>query len=310
MSRPPRLHLEGALYHVTARGNERRLLFRDAADYGKYLSLLRESGQRLDSGVLAYCLLPNHVELVVRTGPEPLSFLMKAVHAEFARYFNKRHGRTGPLFEGRYRAILLERDAYLSSAVRYVHLNPVKAGIVTRPERYEWCSHAEYLRAHAEWLSTREVLESFEPRRGARKRFHAFVTGKAAGEGRSYSPEDAALGAVLGSEAFRKKSLRQAGQPRLFPKTLSLQRIVRAVTESEGVTLEDLMKSGRSRGPSRLRALCAALARDLAGIPIAETARFFNRDGSTLWRNVIHFEEHLDPKTERRIRELRKTLVK
>lgn len=205
MPRPPRLDTTGAVSHVVARGNERRPLFRDDADREKYLELLGEACARHGARVLAYCLMPNHVHLALQSGPVPVSRVVHDVHARYAQHFNRRHDRVGHLFQGRFRSFLVDREAWLLEVVRYVHRNPVKARLVSRPEEFPWSSHRAYLGTSPAWLATGEVLSLLAGSRPkARKLFQEFVAGPAAGR---YDPDEAALGAVVGSEDFVRASL-------------------------------------------------------------------------------------------------------
>jgi putative transposase len=121
VARALRLEFSGALYHVTARGNERRALYRDDADRRDYLDLLARCRQKFRFQLLAYCLMTNHVHLAIRTGEDPLSRIMARLHSIYAERFNRRHERVGHLFQGRYKASLVRDERYLHALLRYVH---------------------------------------------------------------------------------------------------------------------------------------------------------------------------------------------
>src|SRR5690242_1305208 len=145
MARQARIEYPGALYHVISRGIERRDLFRDDRDRERYLSILERSVERFRFRLYAYCLMGNHIHLALETGKIPLSRVMRSINTSYAGYFNVRHKRSGYLFQGRYKAFLVDKDEYLLSLIRYIHLNPVRAGIADRPEAYEWSSHRAFL---------------------------------------------------------------------------------------------------------------------------------------------------------------------
>jgi REP element-mobilizing transposase RayT len=130
MARPIRVEVAGGLYHVIVRGNERRAVFRDDADRAKYLQRLAHYREKLSFQVLAYCLLDNHVHLAIETGKPPLSKVMAGLQSSYTQYFNRRHDRAGHLFQGRYKAFLVEEDPYALALIRYIHENPVKAHLV------------------------------------------------------------------------------------------------------------------------------------------------------------------------------------
>ena len=144
MARPVRIESAGALYHVIVRGNERKAVFRDDGDRNDYLRRLAHYGEKFGFRLLAYCLMDNHVHLAIETGKAPLSRVMAGLQSSYTQYFNRRHRRVGHLFQGRYKAFLIEKDAYGLALLRYIHENPVKAGVVSAPHEYEWSSDRYY----------------------------------------------------------------------------------------------------------------------------------------------------------------------
>jgi putative transposase len=308
VARQPRLEFENALYHVIARGLERRPIFRDDDDRRWYLERLTELSRRSDVQLLAYCLMPNHIHLAVRTGRVPLSRVMSRLQTSYAVYFNKRHGRIGPVFQGRYRALLVDQDSYLLALVRYIHLNPVGARLAKRPEEFPWSSHAAYLKGPVPWLSSETILETLgSSPSSARRAFQRFVTGPGTCD---YDPDSAAAGLVVGDEKFVRKSLRSGDREDLLIRGLKVETVVREAAAREGIGLEELTGPGRARRLTRLRTICALIARDLAAIPIAWTARFFRRDPSTLSRDLVRLEQSLaDDSAVRETVERLKTLL-
>lgn len=145
MARRPRLFAPGLLYHVIARGNHRQPTFLGDADYEAYLRRLARYRERYGVRVHAYCLMPNHVHLLVRTGAPPLAKFMQGLQQSYTQWFNRVHAKVGHLFQGRYRAIVCDSDEYLVTLVRYIHLNPVRAGLVPRPELYPHSGHRALL---------------------------------------------------------------------------------------------------------------------------------------------------------------------
>jgi REP-associated tyrosine transposase len=156
MVRPPRVEVPGVVYHVTARGSERRALFRDDTDRHKYLDRIARCRQRLRFEFLAYCLMTNHVHLAIRSGPEPLSRIMGQLHSTYAGWFNRRHDRVGQLFQGRYKAFLVRDDRHLHGLVRYIHRNPIQAH---RAADYPWSSDRYLRQARGpDWLDVDPLL--------------------------------------------------------------------------------------------------------------------------------------------------------
>ena len=145
MARRPRIEFEGGFYHVITRGNQRQKIFHEEKDFLKYLEFLGDYKDRYGFWVYAYVLMGSHVHLLIETGRVPLSKILQGINQRFTMYFNRRYGTVGHLFQGRYKAILCDRDAYLLSLVKYLHYNPVRGGVVRGPEAYRWSSHREYI---------------------------------------------------------------------------------------------------------------------------------------------------------------------
>ncbi|MEK6749131.1 MAG: transposase [Pseudomonadota bacterium] len=179
MARPLRIEFSGALYHVTSRGDRREDIFDDNDDRIKFLAILAEVVQRFNWICHAYCLMTNHYHLVVETPDGNLSKGMRQLNGMYTQASNRRHARTGHLFQGRFKGILVDKDSYLLELARYVVLNPVRASMVKHPGKYPWSSY----RAMAGdapspgWLATDAMLAHFGHRRTeARRRYTEFVT--------------------------------------------------------------------------------------------------------------------------------------
>lgn len=178
MARPLRIEFEGALYHVTSRGNEQKPIFLEDRDRSSFLSLLAGVSNRFNWLCHAYCLMENHYHLIIETPDGNLSPGMRQLNGVFTQLFNKRHQRVGHLFQGRYRAVLVERESYLLQVCRYVVLNPVRADLVRSPEAWPWSSYrgtAGYERAHP-CLTTAWILQQFGERMSAaRANYREFI---------------------------------------------------------------------------------------------------------------------------------------
>lgn len=144
MPRKPRIEFQGALYHVIARGNHRQNIFFDDNDRNRYLSTIEKSKSKFNFSIYAFVLMSNHVHLLIETSTIPLSKIMQSLHTSYTQYFNLKHNKSGHLFQGRYKAILCQKDSYLLQLVRYIHQNPIRAKIVESPDDYQWSSHHAY----------------------------------------------------------------------------------------------------------------------------------------------------------------------
>ena len=141
MARKARAEVAGGLYHVITRGNNRQQIFNSSTDYEKFLSLLAVQKVRLPFFLYAYCLMTNHVHLLIERQADSIGRIMHRVLTGYSQYYNRRYGRVGHLLQGRHKAILCQSDRYLSELVRYIHLNPVRAGMVDKAEQYKYSGH-------------------------------------------------------------------------------------------------------------------------------------------------------------------------
>src|SRR3972149_11114345 len=165
MGRPLRIEYPGALYHITSRGNERKKIFLDDGDTTQFLDILADYHRRYDICIHSFALMTNHYHLILETPQGNLLKVMHGINGKYTGYFNRKYGRNGHLFQGRYKGILVDRDAYLLQLSRYVHLNPVKAGIIDKSERYVWSSYPSFIGEGKkyEWLKYSWILEQFGP---------------------------------------------------------------------------------------------------------------------------------------------------
>jgi len=141
MSRPLRIEYAGAVYHITSRGNEKKAVYKDGMDRETFLDTLFQVSKRYNWICHAYCLMNNHYHLIIETPDGNLSAGMRQLNGVYTQTFNKRHKRVGHLFQGRYKAILIQKDSHLLEVCRYVVLNPVRARAVERPEMWKWSSY-------------------------------------------------------------------------------------------------------------------------------------------------------------------------
>jgi REP-associated tyrosine transposase len=165
MARPLRLEFEGAIYHVTSRGDRREPIFHGDSDRNLLLAIVTKAMKRFDAVVFAYCLMENHYHFVVRTHRPNLSRLMHFINGVYTQAYNRRHTQVGHLFQGRFEAVLVDKDAYFLEVCRYVDLNPVRAGMTTQPEEWAWSSYRAHTgRAPApSWLDSSALHRQLSP---------------------------------------------------------------------------------------------------------------------------------------------------
>lgn len=165
MVRKPRVCFEGAFYHVTSRGDNKEKIFSNNWDRKKILHLLEKAKERFYFKLHVFVLMRNHYHLVIETSQQgTISQIMHYVNSNYTKHFNWSHKRSGHLFQARFHSVLIDRDAYLLEVSRYVHLNPVRAGLVSRPEDYKWSSYFTYIGAAKSSLVDKDlILEMISP---------------------------------------------------------------------------------------------------------------------------------------------------
>lgn len=306
MARPPRIHFPGAFYHVIVRGNQRQAVFRSDSDYRKYQERLSHY-QKLHRFLLhAYVLMPNHVHLLIEIGSTPLSKAMQGLQFTYTQYFNRKHKTVGHLFQGRYKAILCDKEAYLIELVRYIHLNPVRAKLVKRPEDHRWGSYPVYFGSRNEPMVTTDfVLEHFgRNRASAGRAFHRFVL-ESVREGSREDLYDVKLQTVLGSDDFVEK-LPVRSQEEKVHYQVSLEEIVQSCCRRFKLGDEDLKRSDRGRRAAEARHKIGYIARELAGLTYGSVARRFGREPISFSVGVRRVVERMerDPELKREMEDL------
>ncbi|MGH8274082.1 MAG: REP-associated tyrosine transposase [Gammaproteobacteria bacterium] len=228
MARPLRLEFAGALYHLTSRGDRREDIYEDDNDRADFLSVLGEVCAQCNWVCHACCLMSNHYHLLVETPNGNLSRGMRQLNGVYTQHFNRRHGRVGHVFQGRYKAILVDKNEYLLELARYIVLNPVRASLVRAARDWRWSSY----RATAgqtkvpEWLQSEWLLAAFGSRKGrAQEAYKRFVA-----EGKNLpSPWQALRNQVyLGDERFVERMQRRIDKEKVLSEIPMTQRRPRA----------------------------------------------------------------------------------
>lgn len=274
MPRGPRLDAPGCVQHVMLRGVARRLIFHDDRDrrdlFGRLERILAESGM----ACFAWAFMPNHLHLVVQTGPVPLARVMARLGTGYAQAFNRRHDRVGHLFQNRYKSILVDDEAQLLALVRYVHLNPLEAALVPSLDalaRYPWTGHAALLgNLVAPFQDTSSVLAHFgREGREARRHLLAWM---------QRDPEPAAEGSASSTRGDAEQRRPPVDGPD------RLRDLIACVCALRGLHAGELRSSGRSRAVADARAEIAWRAAVQLGLPGAVVARELGLSEATLSR--------------------------
>jgi putative transposase len=314
MSRPLRIQYEGAVYHVINRGTAIQTIFLNDDDCRAFLNTLAEAHRQWGIKVFAYCLLKNQYHVCLNTPKGNLSRVMRHVDGLYTQRFNRSHRRDGPLFRGRYKAILVDADEYLAQVVRYIHLNPVGAGPVRYPDEHRWSSHAHYLQTknRPSWLHTDAVLEQV----GGSKAFHEFVlSGNEEVLERFY--QAGRQSPVLGGEEFVERIRKPLGQlarehPRYQRRGVqtSAQNVIRRVAEAYRVSRAEVLQATRGK-ENEARKVAMYLVRRCCDQTLKETAGLFGLGsyGAVGWcchgiQTKMGKEKRFRERVERLVREI------
>lgn len=306
MPRKARIDAPGALHHIIVRGIERSPIFLDSHDHENFLNRLGRILQETQTCCYAWALIPNHVHLLLRTGTTPISTVMRRLLTGYAQFYNRHHNRHGYLFQNRYKSFLCETDPYLLELVRYIHLNPIRAGIVKDMkilDLYAYTGHASLMgKISRDWQDTDSILGLFGQKlSAARRAYRSFVEN---GISMGKRPDLTGGGLIRSTGGWatlreiKKQGLRMAGDERILGSTNFVASVLRQAreehlkrTDAKGMTLaalialvadrmgteEAFIKSTiKERAASQARAIIAHLAIDRLRISGAEVARNLN----------------------------------
>jgi REP element-mobilizing transposase RayT len=297
MARKPRVHFSGAFYHVIVRGNRRQKIFKEEEDYNLYLEILKQNTERYRVILYAYVLMQNHIHLLVEVNDIPLSRLMQNLQFCYTRNFNIKYHKTGHLFQGRYKAILCEKDEYFLELSAYIHLNPVRAGMVADPSRYIWSSYKEYIRETKKCLIEKQakdfVLGQFaRTRASSRSQYEKFVRShlKDGHQKEMYEVTDQRF---LGREEFIEEIQKELNEEFSESYLIDLDEIVKEVSRKMDISREIINSMRRSRSGTMGRSVVAYLGRELCHYKNKDIANYFNREPSAISQGVSKVEKRI-----------------
>ncbi|MGB9699327.1 MAG: transposase [Thermodesulfobacteriota bacterium] len=272
---------------MITRGNQRQQIFRATADNEQYLKILEDYKFRYDFLIFAYVLMENHVHLLMETKEVPLSKILQGINQRYTMYFNRKYTTLGHLFQGRYKAILCEKETYLLSLVKYIHMNPVRVGIAKNPGEYRWSSHLSYIgKVRSGGVVDSElVLKMFgDDRREATRAYREYMEGKEMLRREDvYATVDQR---IVGNEKFVEEVKSRTGRLDFHGRRkylYSLPEIGKAVEAISGVSLEELRGKGRGEKLGQARVLMSLVAKQY-GYKGREVAEYLWRDPSVITR--------------------------
>ncbi len=279
MPRHPRVHASGLLYHVMARGNNGQKIFSEAKDYEVFLEQLREARRRYPFYLYAYVLMPNHFHFLLEVMELPTARILQSLLTGYVRRFNRKHRRKGHLFQGRYKAIVCDRDSYLLELVRYIHLNPLRARLVGRPADWQWSGHGEYLGTSKNGLiDAGAVMEEFK----TPTRYEAFVrAGMKEPYREEWHPGDHAP--FLGKQEFVKK-VAAPKKEKGATRPLKLEVLLKAKAREAGLEPQAVARRGKSRTIGEVRRGFIEAAVLEQGYQASEVASFLGCHASNVSR--------------------------
>jgi len=305
VARKPRVEFEGAFYHVIVRGNQRQKIFGDDQDRLTYLDRIEHYRRRYGFTVYAYVLMSNHVHLLIETKRVPLSKIMQGIQFTYTQIFNRRHGTVGHLFQGRYKALLCDRNEYLLELVRYIHLNPGRMRKGLNPRKYRWSSHRAYLgEKGAVGVETEAVLGQLAKSVGQARRAYVKFIEEGAGGGHEEKYYQATDQRFLGDENFVETVASRAQEKEIElrgPRRVGFDSLLQAVAKEYGVSKQALTGTGRQREWIEGRRLLVYVARQWGKITTKELGQRLGRDPSMISRLSRDYEGEPDRQREKKL---------
>lgn len=300
MARPLRIQFHGAFYHVIVRGNQKQAIFIDNNDRLKYLEFLSRYKKQHGFILYAYTLMRNHVHLLIETTKAPLANVMQAINQTYTGYFNRKYHKVGHLFQGRYKSYLCDKDAYLLSLIRYIHLNPVRAKSAKNPHEYTWSSHHVYLGKEDGLIETDKVLRLFSESPSYAQRLYKNFIEQASGVERDESIYNAINQQIIGDDRFIEKIegiMETLSKPL---KRTSLNNVMSKVADTVGISEKDIMSRSRDRRVMFARHVMTGVCREV-GYRLVDLVPLLRRDLSVLSRWSKASENNAEQRTVQKV---------
>lgn len=299
MARQLRIEYEDAFYHVTSRGNQRGKIFWDDKDRERLKTILERTKERYGYLLHGYVFMSNHYHLLIETPRANIKQIMQNLNTSYTVFVNRKYRRLGHLFQGRYKAFIVDKERYLLELGRYIHLNPVRAGVVRRPEDFRWSSYRDYIRGRNDGLvDTDETLAFFSKKRDiAMRRYGEFVREGLGGR----SPLENATGSLLGDEGFRERVLKYLRvlpdkgaipEIRKIGKRQGIEETVRGVAKHYGLPEVDLLR--RRRRTEGQRRMAVYMSKILSGEKNGEIGSVFGISLQAVTNAVRSVEKRME----------------
>jgi len=243
---------------------------------------LQEGVEKYGHRIHAFCLMDNHVHLAIQVGEKPLSRIMQHLCFRYTQWINSKQKSVGHLFQGRYKAIVVDAETYLAELIRYIHLNPVRAKIVKAPEDYLWSGHRAYMGdERMPWLTTDWMLSQFSQKENtAIEKYDDFIKEGKSESRRQEFHSGTSEGRILGDDTFIEKALKNAEQ--FEGASVTIDEVIGKVVKLYGLTEEEIVTGGKQRYLSEARGLIAYLVREISGLSLTDLGKRLKRDPCSL----------------------------
>ena len=321
MPRPLRVEYPDAYYHVINRGNYQEKIYLNDLDKEKFIEYLEKAAERFSVIFHGYCLMSNHYHLLIQTPDSNLSRAMQWINVSYATYFNRKRDRHGHLFQGRFKAILIDADEYLKHLSRYIHLNPVRAKMVSAPSDYQWSSYRAFIgkQKTAQFLETDWLLSTFgKNRKQARQSYKDFVE-KVDAKTLEDPGVQISEGFLLGDTNFIKwvketflsdrDDQEEIPQLKKLKPRIAIEDVVQAVSDQFETSADQITVKGRKN--NKAREVAIHLARDMCGLSCKQLGLYFGGVSGaliTIMDKRIAEEASQNRRFRRRIDNIRKRI--
>lgn len=319
MARQLRVSFPGALYHITSRGNLRENIFFGDGDKEKFIEILARTKKYYHYILHTYVLLDNHYHLFIETPEANIQHIMHNINTSYTVYVNRNYHRSGHLFQGRYKAILVDKDNYLLALSRYIHLNPVRAGIAERPEDYSFSSYRSFIETadKENIVDPGQILAYFSKMEKESKRAYREFVEQGLNSTLENPFKQLKAGIILGNGKFLKGILKIVGDIKIdrevpalkvIRKTLTPDEVIKRVAHCSQIREEEITR--RSRGKS-LRTITLYLCKLLSNMDNAALGGYFNIGGKAVSKRIIKFEKEISVSegARRKVEELKETII-
>jgi len=320
MTRKPRLHIPGSIYHVMLRGNNGQKTFVSKKDYSKLCLLIQEGTERFDFEILGFCLMPNHFHFIIKIDETPLSTIVHNFAFRYTRYINGKYKRVGHLFQGRFKAILVEyherrNTSYLTELIRYVHLNPVKANITQNPEDFFYNSHRSYIgKEDFTWVSKNQILQSFcfKGQKGKEAYLNFINDGIKKDPPFDFEKTNQKGIDVIGSNNYVESLILDYSIKKDTPPETTLETLLEATCKHFSTNVEALQAISKTGKSTKARRFLAYLTREYHECHLEDLAPLLNRKANTLSELACTLEKQIkrNPALKKEIESLKASLEK